>query len=282
MNKIAATDVLRRTKIIATLGPASDAPGAIEALIAAGVNVVRLNFSHGSKEHHAARIAAVREAAHRLGREVGVLADLQGPKIRIEKFEEGKVVLQAGDQFTLICSADAPLGDRTRVGMSYLGLIHDVVVGDTLLLDDGLMAVRVDAIEGVEIRTTVLTDGKLSDRKGLNRLGGGLSLGALTDKDKRDIVTAAELKVDFVAVSFCRNAADMHEARCAAECGRLGRGPGREDRARRIDSAARRNHRCVGRGHGRARRSRRGNRRRRTCPACRRRSSARRWSATRW
>ncbi|HQW81720.1 MAG: pyruvate kinase [Rhodanobacteraceae bacterium] len=213
MSHVAPNHALRRTKIIATLGPASDAPGAIDALIAAGVNIVRLNFSHGTKEHHAARIHAVRDAAHKLGREVGVLADLQGPKIRIEKFEEGKVLLKAGDPFTLICSADAPLGDRTRVGMSYLGLINDVVVGDTLLLDDGLMAVRVDTIEGVEIRTTVLTDGKLSDRKGLNRLGGGLSLGALTDKDKRDIITAAELKVDFVAVSFCRNAADMHEAR---------------------------------------------------------------------
>jgi len=207
---------LRRTKILATLGPATDAPGVLEGVIRAGVNVVRLNFSHGSPEHHAARVAAVREAAAKLGREVGILADLQGPKIRIEKFEEGKVVLSAGQSFTLDCRADAPDGDASRVGVSYLGLVDDVRAGDTLLLDDGLMAVEVLAIEGTEIRTRVLTDGVLSNRKGLNRLGGGLSLGALTDQDKQHIRIAAGLGVDFLAVSFCRSAADMHEARALA------------------------------------------------------------------
>ena len=210
------TDALRRTKILATLGPATDAPGVLDDLVRAGVNVVRLNFSHGTPEHHAARVAAIREAAARQGREVGILADLQGPKIRIEKFEEDKVILRAGQEFTLVCRADAPLGDGTQVGVSYLGLVNDVHAGDTLLLDDGLMAVEVLAVEGDRIRTRVLTDGALSNRKGLNRLGGGLSLGALTDQDKLHIQIAAGLGVDFIAVSFCRSAADMDEARALA------------------------------------------------------------------
>ena len=207
---------LRRTKILATLGPATDAPGVLEGLVRAGVNVVRLNFSHGTPEHHAERVAAVRRAAAAQGREVGILADLQGPKIRIEKFAEGKVVLSAGQEFTLVCRADAPEGDNHQVGVSYLGLVNDVHAGDTLLLDDGLMAVEVLAIEGERIRTRVLTDGVLSNRKGLNRLGGGLSLGALTDQDKEHIRIAASLDVDFIAVSFCRSAADMDEARALA------------------------------------------------------------------
>ena len=210
------TDALRRTKILATLGPATDAPGVLDELVRAGVNVVRLNFSHGTPEHHAARVAAVREAAARQGREVGILADLQGPKIRIEKFEEDKVILRTGQEFTLVCRADAPPGDHTQVGVSYLGLVNDVHAGDTLLLDDGLMAVHVLAVEGERIRTRVLTDGALSNRKGLNRLGGGLSLGALTDQDKQHITIAAGLGVDFIAVSFCRSAADMDEARALA------------------------------------------------------------------
>ena len=211
------TPPLRRTKILATLGPATDAPGVLAGLVRAGVNVVRLNFSHGTPEQHAARVAAVREAAAEQGREVGILADLQGPKIRIEKFAGGKVALVAGDQFNLLCRADAPPGDASQVGVSYLGLVNDVHPGDTLLLDDGLMAVEVLAIEGDRIRTRVLTDGALSDRKGLNRLGGGLSLGALTDQDKQHITIAAGLGVDFLAVSFCRSAADMDEARALAQ-----------------------------------------------------------------
>ncbi|GAB2497011.1 pyruvate kinase [Arenimonas alkanexedens] len=210
------SQVLRRTKILATLGPATDAPGVLDELVRAGVNVVRLNFSHGTPEHHAARVAAVRETAARQGREVGILADLQGPKIRIEKFEEDKVLLKAGQDFTLVCRADAPLGDSRQVGVSYLGLVNDVHAGDTLLLDDGLMAVEVTSVEGANIHTRVLTDGVLSNRKGLNRLGGGLSLGALTEQDKQHIEIAAKLGVDFLAVSFCRSAADMDEARALA------------------------------------------------------------------
>src|SRR5688572_28764608 len=147
------TPVQRRTKILATLGPATDAPGVLDGLMRAGVNVVRMNFSHDTPEQHAERLDAVRAAATRQGREVGVLADLQGPKIRIEKFADGRVVLKAGDAFTLLCRADAPPGDASQVGVSYLGLVDDVVAGDTLLLDDGLIALRVVAIEGPAIRT---------------------------------------------------------------------------------------------------------------------------------
>jgi len=208
---------LRRTKILATLGPATDVPGVLDDLVRAGVNVVRLNFSHGTPEHHAERVSAVREAAARQGREVGILADLQGPKIRIEKFEGGKVVLKAGEPFALVCRADAPPGDTMQVGVSYLGLVNDVHVGDMLLLDDGLIALRVTRISADTVHTEILTDGSLSDRKGLNRLGGGLSLGALTEQDKAHIVIAAHLGVDFLAVSFCRSAEDMHEARALAK-----------------------------------------------------------------
>lgn len=226
-----------RTKILATLGPATDAPGRIEALLRAGVNVVRLNFSHGTPEQHAARITAVREAAQRIGREVGVLADLQGPKIRVERFAGGRVTLAAGQSFDLVCRADAPAGDAAAVGVSYLGLPGDVVQGDTLLLDDGLIALKVTAVEGDTIRTRVLTDGVLSDRKGLNRLGGGLSLGALTDKDRADIATAVELGVDFLAVSFCRSAQDIDDTRAlAAEAGGSPHLVAKIERAEAIDN----------------------------------------------
>ncbi len=206
----------RKTKILATLGPATDAPGVLEALAAAGVDVVRMNFSHGTAEDHAARVARVRAAARAVGREVGILGDLQGPKIRIGRFAIGNVALKAGAPFALYARTDDVPGDVNGVAVSYLGLVNDVVAGDTLLLDDGLMSLRVEAIEGDTIRTTVLNDGFLSDRKGLNRLGGGLSLDALTDKDRADILLAAELEVDFIAVSFCRCAADIEQARALA------------------------------------------------------------------
>lgn len=206
----------RRTRILATLGPATDPPGVLDALLKAGVDVVRLNFSHGDPAGQQARAQAVREAAARCGVEVGVLADLPGPKLRIEKFAEGRVQLKAGDRFDLVARADAPPGNAREVGISYLGLVNDVKPGDTLLLDDGLVQMRVEAVEGDRIVTTVLNDSQLSDRKGLNRLGGGLSLGALTDRDRELIKVAASIDVDFIAVSFCRNAADMEEARSIA------------------------------------------------------------------
>jgi pyruvate kinase len=203
----------RRTKIVATLGPATDAPGMLEKIIVEGVDVVRLNLSHGQPEDHRARAVAVREIAAKVGREVGILADLQGPKIRIEKFANGPVELRNGDDFVLDCRPDAPLGDTQRVGVSYYGLPRDVQAGDVLLLDDGLVALTVREVAGAEVRCEVLIGGRLSDRKGLNRQGGGLSVSALSDKDKADIKLAAEIGADFLAVSFVRSAADMHEAR---------------------------------------------------------------------
>ncbi|HJU39272.1 MAG TPA: pyruvate kinase, partial [Tahibacter sp.] len=203
----------RRTKIIATLGPATDAPGMLKRIVEEGVDVVRLNLSHGTAADHRKRAEDVRKVAEELGREVGILADLQGPKIRIEKFAAGRVVLEPGEPFVLDCRADAPPGDATRVGVSYLGLPHDVVPGDTLLLDDGLIALSVLDVIDAEVRCQVLVGGALSDRKGLNRLGGGLSIAALSDKDRADIRLAADLNADFLAVSFAKSADDMNEAR---------------------------------------------------------------------
>jgi pyruvate kinase len=208
-----AENHLRRTKIVATLGPATDAPGMLARLIAEGVDVVRLNLSHGQPQDHRARATAVRDAAQAAGREVGILADLQGPKIRIEKFAHGPIELHPGDPFVLDCSPDAPPGDSTRVGVSYHQLPQDVAADDVLLLDDGLVALRVLAVEGAQVRCEVLIGGKLSDRKGLNRQGGGLSVSALSDKDRADIKLAAEIGADFLAVSFVRSAADMEQAR---------------------------------------------------------------------
>ncbi len=205
--------LLRRTKILATLGPATDAPGVLDSLIAAGVDVVRLNFSHGDPDSHRSRAEAVRAAGQRLGREVGILVDLPGPKIRIGHFEEGKVALSAGDRFDLIAREDAAPGTNREVGVSYLGLPGDVAPDDVLLLDDGMMQLRVTTVDGQRITTQVLNDGELSDRKGLNKQGGGLSLGALTAHDAELIEIAAQMDADFIAVSFCRTAEDMHQAR---------------------------------------------------------------------
>ena len=204
---------LRRTKIVATLGPATDAPGALKKLIDEGVDVVRLNLSHGQPDDHRARARAVREAAEAAGREVGVLADLQGPKIRIETFADGPVELVEGAAFVLDCRPGVPPGDATRVGVSYHRLPNDVKAGDVLLLDDGLVAMTVLEVVGSEVRCEVLVGGRLSNRKGLNRQGGGLSVDALSDKDKADIKLAAEIGADFLAVSFVRSADDMHQAR---------------------------------------------------------------------
>ena len=210
------TNTARRTRILATLGPATDAPGVLEALIAAGVNAVRLNFSHGDPAEQAARAAAVRAAAAKLGADVGILADLPGPKIRIERFAGGKVALRAGQRFDLVAETELGPGNEQQVAVSYLGLPQDVAAGDVLLLDDGLVQLQVTAVDGTRIITQVLNDGVLSDRKGLNKQGGGLSLGALTARDAELIAYVAGLGVDFIAVSFCRNAQDMVDARALA------------------------------------------------------------------
>ncbi len=204
---------LRRTKIIATLGPATDAPGALKQLLVEGVDVVRLNLSHGTHEDHRARADAVRAAAEELGREVGVLADLQGPKIRVERFTDGFVHLEPGQDFALDCRADAPDGDATRVGVSYHDLWKDVKPGDVLLLDDGLISLEVVSIAAHRVDCRVLSGGRLSNRKGINRLGGGLTVAALSDKDRADIRLAASIGADFLAVSFVKTAADIEQAR---------------------------------------------------------------------
>ncbi|MDD3761752.1 MAG: pyruvate kinase [Nevskiales bacterium] len=203
----------RRTKIVATLGPATDDPSVLEKVIGAGVDVVRLNFSHGSAEDHMQRARQVRTVAQHLGVDVGILADLQGPKIRIESFVNGTVDLKEGQTFTLDTALGTHAGDETVVGCAYAELPRDVEPGDVLLLNDGAISMRVDEVVDTRIVCTVLNAGTLSNRKGINKQGGGLSAAALTDKDKEDIRTAAALDVDFIAVSFPRSAADMQQAR---------------------------------------------------------------------
>ncbi|WP_417684722.1 pyruvate kinase [Pseudidiomarina gelatinasegens] len=205
--------MLRRTKIVTTLGPATDDPQVLEALIKAGANVVRLNFSHGVAADHQRRAVQVREIAQRLGIHVAVLGDLQGPKIRVAKFESGAVTLDVGDVFVLDAELETNAGNQQRVGIDYKELPQDVNEGDILLLDDGRVRLQVEDVSGAQITTTVTVGGKLSNNKGINRLGGGLSAAALTEKDYQDIVTAAEIGVDYLAVSFPRSSADIHEAR---------------------------------------------------------------------
>ncbi|MEZ5537379.1 MAG: pyruvate kinase [Thiolinea sp.] len=204
---------MRRTKIVATMGPATNTPESVEALVRAGVDVVRLNFSHGTLEEHAARAELVRAAARKVGRTVGILGDLQGPKLRIARFKAGKITLNPGDVFTLDADMDETQGDQSRVGLGYKELVNDVVAGDELWLDDGRIVLAVTAVEGNAIHTQAVNGGVLSDNKGLNRRGGGLSAPALTEKDKEDIQIAAEIGVDFLAVSFPRSAEDMNLAR---------------------------------------------------------------------
>lgn len=203
----------RRTKIVATLGPASDDPKTIRELIAAGVDVVRLNFSHSTPEDHARRVAHVRAAAETERRDVGILADLQGPKIRIERFKNGKIELEDGQLFTLDIEMDHGAGDENAVAVSYEPLPKDVSSGDVLLLNDGAIRLEVDHVDGSKVVCKVINGGQLSDRKGINRLGGGLSADALTEKDFADIETAVSLGVDFIAVSFPRSGDDMRQAR---------------------------------------------------------------------
>ncbi|HMW18433.1 MAG TPA: pyruvate kinase [Accumulibacter sp.] len=201
----------RDTKIVATLGPASSDAEVLERMILAGVDVVRLNFSHGSREDHIERARLVREVTTRIGRPVGILADLQGPKIRVGKFADGKVWLEKGARFIL--DANCELGNQERVGLDYKDLTRDVSTGSVLLLDDGRIVLVVDRVVGSEIFTTVRHGGELSNNKGINRQGGGLSAPALTAKDMEDIRTAASIDVDFVAVSFPKSSADMYMAK---------------------------------------------------------------------
>jgi pyruvate kinase len=195
------------------MGPATETPTAVQSILAAGVDVVRMNFSHGSEDDHVKRARLIREAATASGCEIAILGDLQGPKIRIERFTEGSTELLEGDDFILDTSLAPGIGDHYRVGVTYKDLVYDVVVDDVLVLDDGRISLEVVRISGSEIQTRVLTGGVLSNNKGINRRGGGLSAAALTEKDKQDIHLAARIGVDYLAVSFPRSAADIREAR---------------------------------------------------------------------
>jgi pyruvate kinase len=205
--------MLRRTKIIATLGPSIDDPKVLDKIIQAGVDVVRLNFSHQTIESHQRRLDALRLAAHAYGRPIGVIADLQGPKIRIEAFSEGQIVLNEGDKFTLDAAHPSDAGNQQCVGITYKKLPKDVQRHDTLLLDDGRLVLEVKEVIDTQIHCQVAIGGILSDHKGINRQGGGLSADALTYKDRADIAAAAAMQVDYVAVSFPRCAEDIYEAR---------------------------------------------------------------------
>lgn len=205
----------RGTKIVATIGPASTDFDVLVKMIRAGVDVVRLNFSHGKAQDHIDRAALVRKAAAECGREVAIMADMQGPKIRIGKFEEGKIFLNNGDRFILDAKwgDQGELGNHERVGLDYKDLPRDVRSGDKLLLNDGLIVLIADRIVGHEIFTTVKVGGELSNNKGINRQGGGLTAPALTAKDMEDIKTAMSFQADYLAISFPKSATDMEMAR---------------------------------------------------------------------
>ena len=203
--------MLRSTKIVATLGPASSDPDTLERMVRAGVDVVRLNFSHGSAEDHLARATLVKEIARKTGRTVAIMCDLQGPKIRVGRFRDGRINLAKGQKFIL--DATCELGDETRAGLDYKELPRDVSEGAVLLLDDGKIVLDVTVVRGEEVHTVVRHGGVLSNNKGINRQGGGLSAAALTAKDIEDIRTAARLNADYLAVSFPKTGADMYMAR---------------------------------------------------------------------
>src|SRR5581483_11086755 len=196
--------MLRSTKIVATLGPSSSEPAVLERMIRAGVDVVRLNFSHGVAADHERRAALVKEIATKTGRTVAILCDLQGPKIRVGKFKEGRVTLEKGQTFVL--DAAAEIGNSERVGLDYKELPQDVDAGSLLLLD-------VTDVRGSEVHTRVRHGGVLSNNKGINRQGGGLTAPALTSKDMEDIKTASKIQADYLAVSFPKTGADMYMAR---------------------------------------------------------------------
>jgi pyruvate kinase len=202
----------RATKIVATLGPASSDPQVLERLLREGVDVVRLNFSHGKAQDHIDRAALVRETAARVGKPVALMADLQGPKIRVGKFTDGKVMLEPGAAFVLDAQRTEP-GDIHAVGLDYKELPRDVRPGDKLLLNDGLIVLTVQAVRGEQVHTVVKVGGELSNNKGINKAGGGLTAPALTAKDMEDIKTAMAFQCEYLAVSFPKSATDMEMAR---------------------------------------------------------------------
>lgn len=203
--------MMRSTKIVATLGPASSDPSTLERMLRAGVDVVRLNFSHGSADDHLARAELVKQISRKVERTVAIMCDLQGPKIRVGRFKDGRVTLEKGAGFIL--DANCSLGDQQRVGLDYTALPRDVEAGDVLLLDDGRIVLEVSEVRGPEVRCIVRQGGLLSNNKGINRQGGGLTAPALTPKDMEDVRTAVALQADYLAVSFPKSGADMYMAR---------------------------------------------------------------------
>ncbi len=204
---------MRRTKIVATLGPGSSSSEVILEMIRAGVDVFRLNFSHGSHEEQKHRVDLIRVCSESTGRIVGILADLQGPKIRTHKFKDGVVQLIKGETFILDAALGKDEGTQERVGLAYKNLPKDVKPGDVLLLDDGRVELEVSEVTGNEVRCIVVYTCELSNNKGINLKGGGLSAPALTDKDKEDLKAAVAMDVDYVALSFARTAADVEQCR---------------------------------------------------------------------
>lgn len=203
----------RRTKIVATLGPATDSPKVMDRMIQAGVDVVRCNFSHNDGDLHLTRAEQFRNRARAHGHQIGVIADLQGPKIRIARFKNGPIDLAKGDHFILDATLPAANGDQRQVGLTYKALPNDLKRGDSLLLDDGAIVLWVEDVQGMQIHCKVTIGGPLSDSRGINRQGGGLSAPSLTDKDRDDIKLAAAIEADYLAVSFARSADDIHHAR---------------------------------------------------------------------
>jgi len=229
---------VRRTKIIATLGPATDKPGMEEKLLRAGVDLFRINYSHQDRASHEARILRIRELSRSLGVEVGIIADLQGPKIRLERFSGGRAKLQEGESFTIDTELAVDAGDQRHVGVTYKDLISDVKGGDHLLLDDGRIVLEVKNVSGHEINCRILTGGEISNSKGLNLKGGGLSATALTDKDREDLKHAVKMEADYIAISFVRRPEDIGFTReLLAELGSDARIIAKIERAEALDNA---------------------------------------------
>lgn len=227
----------RRTKIVTTLGPATDRDNNLEDIIKAGANIVRMNFSHGEAVDHIRRANEVREISARLGVEVAIMGDLQGPKIRVSTFAENKIQLTIGDKFTLDSDIEKGQGNQQAVGLDYKTLPQEVTAGDVLLLDDGRVQLKVERVSGNKVHTVVVIGGPLSNNKGINKQGGGLSAPALTDKDKKDIITAAEIGCDYLAVSFPRNGDDLHYARkLAHEAGCVAKIVAKVERAEAVET----------------------------------------------